>query len=137
MRFLKGWPLAALIVLALGVGVAIAATNGSDGGAVRDDATSTSETDSGPAKAVSRRAKKTGGDVSGPCDEAEHANDPRCAGRVRPEKRGATTTVRGAGEDVSGPCDEAEHANDPRCTGAAPADDSGRGRGRSGRSGRG
>ena len=58
-------------------------------------------------------------DISGPCDEAEHANDPRCTG-VAP----ATTTTVGdddeAGEDISGPCDEAEHANDPRCTGAAP-----------------
>jgi hypothetical protein len=64
---------------------------------------------------------QAGEDISGPCDEAEHANDPRCAG-VAP----ATTTTVGdddeAGEDISGPCDEAEHANDPRCTGAQ-ADD--------------
>jgi hypothetical protein len=78
-------------------------------------------------------------DVSGPCDEAEHANDPRCApggqdrdedddrGRDHPEDDG----VRGDdgdddfGEDISGPCDEAEHANDPRCTGAVPGDDDG------------
>ena len=63
-----------------------------------------------------------GEDISGPCDEAEHANDPRCAG-VAP----ATTTAVGdddeAGEDISGPCDEAEHANDPRCTGAQADDD--------------
>ena len=67
-------------------------------------------------------------DVSGPCDEAEHANDPRCAsgggrhhetagdhhGRGRDD---GAEDVRDAeiGEDVSGPCDEAEHANDPRC----------------------
>ena len=48
------------------------------------------------------------GDISGPCDEAEHANDPRCAGQ-------APAT---GGVDISGPCDEAEHAGDPRCTGA-------------------
>jgi hypothetical protein len=63
---------------------------------------------------------QVGEDISGPCDEAEHANDPRCTG-VAP----ATTTTAGddddeAGEDISGPCDEAEHANDPRCTGVAP-----------------
>jgi hypothetical protein len=62
-------------------------------------------------------------DVRGPCDEAEHRNDPRCAGTA------ARTTVRddddnaAEAEDVRGPCDEAEHANDPRCTGAAPDDD--------------
>jgi hypothetical protein len=62
---------------------------------------------------------QVGEDISGPCDEAEHANDPRCAG-VAPT---ATTTVGDddeAGEDISGPCDEAEHANDPRCTGVTP-----------------
>ena len=64
-------------------------------------------------------------DVSGPCDEAEHANDPRCAsgggrhhetagdhhGRGRDD---GAEDVRDAeiGEDVPGPCDEAEHAND-------------------------
>ena len=73
-------------------------------------------------------------DISGPCDEAEHANDPRCAGgaaaaddgrgRDHPEDDGvgeddATGTAPVSGVDVSGPCDEAEHAGDPRCTGAA------------------
>jgi hypothetical protein len=68
-----------------------------------------------------------GEDISGPCDEAEHANDPRCSG-VAP----ATTTVGDdeAGEDISGPCDEAEHANDPRCTGAQADDDDRHGRNR-------
>ena len=54
-------------------------------------------------------------DVSGPCDEAEHANDPRCTGTQPREDVGTTTTTGGL--DISGPCDEAEHANDPRCTG--------------------
>jgi hypothetical protein len=76
-------------------------------------------------------------DISGPCDEAEHANDPRCTGVTVP---GAGTTTGDDALDISGPCDEAEHANDPRCTGAAPADSSGPGPGgqddddRSGRS---
>jgi hypothetical protein len=46
-------------------------------------------------------------DVSGPCDEAEHANDPRCAGPQRPEDNGngqagngqTTTTDDGPGHD--------------------------------------
>ena len=60
-------------------------------------------------------------DVSGPCDELEHANDPRCtgvpAGQAGNDDR--ADDRREAGEDVRGPCDEAEHASDPRCTGAA------------------
>jgi hypothetical protein len=61
-----------------------------------------------------------GEDISGPCDEAEHANDPRCAGQA-PGARDDDAPATG-GVDISGPCDEAEHANDPRCTGAsAPA----------------
>jgi hypothetical protein len=56
------------------------------------------------------------GDISGPCDEAEHANDPRCNGQA-PAAGGNQAPATGV--DISGPCDEAEHANDPRCTGAA------------------
>ena len=62
---------------------------------------------------------QAGVDISGPCDEAEHANDPRCTGQV--PAVGAPAPVPGV--DISGPCDEAEHANDPRCTGAAVGDD--------------
>jgi hypothetical protein len=83
------------------------------------------------------------GDISGPCDEAEHRNDPRCAGVTVPPPApgttgGTTGTTTGAtttdgDRDISGPCDEAEHRNDPRCTGAGDDDrdddNSGRGRG--------
>jgi hypothetical protein len=58
-----------------------------------------------------------GVDISGPCDEAEHANDPRCAGQAPAADRDDDAPAIGV--DISGPCDEAEHANDPRCTGAA------------------
>ena len=110
-------------VLAVGVGVAVAA--GTNGGSSSD-----------PASTVI--------DVKGPCDEAEHANDPRCAGAQIPEDSRADDQGEdangdrgrgrdhaeddavvgddnGVGEDISGPCDEAEHANDPRCTGAGGA----------------
>jgi hypothetical protein len=75
-------------------------------------------------------------DVSGPCDEAEHANDPRCAsGGGRHHETAGDHHGRGRddgaedardaeiGEDVPGPCDEAEHANDPRCAPGVPAGD--------------
>ncbi|MBA2274000.1 MAG: hypothetical protein H0W21_08900 [Actinobacteria bacterium] len=70
-------------------------------------------------------------DVSGPCDEAEHANDPECAGNNRStQDDGARMTggdeakdVLEPGEDISGPCDEAEHANDPECAGLQPTQD--------------
>jgi len=87
--------------------------------------------DSTPARTVSIPAATTDGDtttsarteaevedVSGPCDEAEHANDPRCAGVTTAQTTApAATTAEREVEDVSGPCDEAEHANDPRCAG--------------------
>src|SRR3712207_1535866 len=56
-------------------------------------------------------------DLRGPCDEAEHANDPRCTGTVPPATGGGTIP---GGVDISGPCDEPEHANDPRCAGTPP-----------------
>lgn len=50
-------------------------------------------------------------DVSGPCDEAEHANDPRCAGPQRPEDNGQTTTTDdGPGHDV-GDDNPGDHSN--------------------------
>jgi hypothetical protein len=59
-------------------------------------------------------------DISGLCDEAEHANDPRCAGVTAPTV-GQNDEARGI--DISGPCDQAEHANDPWCTGGVGAKD--------------
>src|SRR3712207_2200813 len=64
------------------------------------------------------------GDVKGPCDEAEHAGDPECAGPQVPEDDGAQD---GQGDDVKGPCDEAEHAGDPQCAGPQEPEDDVRG----------
>ena len=69
------------------------------------------------------------GDISGPCDEAEHANDPRCTGVTVPDADDDDNRDDDEPGDISGPCDEAEHANDPRCTGEQPADSSGPGPG--------
>ena len=61
-------------------------------------------------------------DVSGNCDEAEHANDAACAGTATSVDDDATPN---SVEDVSGNCDEAEHANDAACAGGAtPVDNS-------------
>ena len=46
-----------------------------------------------------QQAPRTGGvDISGPCDEAEHANDPRCTG-----VGGGRVDDHGGGGDNSGP----------------------------------
>lgn len=61
-------------------------------------------------------------DVSGNCDEAEHANDAACAGTGTSVDDDATSN---SVEDVSGNCDEAEHANDAACAGSGtPTDNS-------------
>jgi hypothetical protein len=69
--------------------------------------------------ATAERTTTTVDDISGPCDEAEHRNDPRCTSVPAPAQTVETGDRREPGEDVRGPCDEAEHRNDPRCTGAA------------------
>ncbi|MDX6587470.1 MAG: hypothetical protein QOI31_1943 [Solirubrobacterales bacterium] len=98
--------------------------------------------DDEPAGSSATQPTTTNEDVSGPCDEAEHANDPRClpggedrgdngggaddqSGRDHPEDNGVADP-NDIDEDISGPCDEAEHANDPECTGVTggvPSDD--------------
>ena len=71
-------------VIAIGGWAAASSLDGSEPartvsipGATTDDTTTGTTT--------GRTATTTVGDISGPCDEAEHANDPRCTG-------GATTT---------------------------------------------
>jgi hypothetical protein len=45
------------------------------------------EKSSPKASQVAAMTKTRAADVKGPCDEAEHANDPRCAGPQQPENR--------------------------------------------------
>ncbi len=108
------------LVIAFSVGVALAASTGGDdqlaqvapATATVEDSTTTTTTDA--------TTTTTGGvDISGPCDEAENANDPRCTGTGGAAADDRRDDDREPGEDLRGPCDEAEHANDPRCTGAA------------------
>jgi hypothetical protein len=83
------------------------------GSTTLDDGTTTGQTTTGT---TTSRPEN----ISGPCDEVEHRDDPRCAGVNGTATTGATTTVAG---DISGPCYEVEHRNDPRCTGAPRDDD--------------
>jgi hypothetical protein len=101
-----------LSVALLGIfaAVVVAAVGSSTDDRASTVPTMTTETE--PTTTAEGRQRQTGVDISGPCDEAEHANDPRCTGVQAPP------LPAGDGVDVSGPCDEAEHANDPRCTGA-------------------
>ena len=83
MRLLNKVILALAVVLAVGVGVAVAAaiTSTSSAGptGTTDGATTIGGTTSTLEDSMARRQTGTG-DVSGPCDEAEHANDPQCPG---------------------------------------------------------
>jgi hypothetical protein len=128
------------IIAALFVGVGVAAASSLTS---RDDSPTPTGSVSTLDSTASTGTTDTGEDISGPCDEAEHATDPRCTGSATDgATTGGTTTgdddrgrgFREPGEDISGPCDEAEHANDPRCVGGALDDDRGgnSGPGRSG-----
>ena len=85
------------MVIAFSVGVALAASGGSSEPTAQvapatstDDTTSTIDTTTGTTTTEDRNddrgdrrdddAREPGEDVRGPCDEAEHANDPRCTG---------------------------------------------------------
>ena len=75
-------------VLAVGTGVAIAA--GGNGGSSSDPATTTVV------------------DVKGPCDEAEHAGDPECAGVQVPEDNDANEQGEDENDDHGRGRDHAE-----------------------------
>ncbi len=126
-----------MLSLALvGVGGLVAAVDGfGDDQSVRSVSIPAGTTTAGTT--TSAGATTSAEDVSGPCDEPEHATDPRCTGEgtaaggndddrepaVEPSVT-TTGTTTGA-EDVSGPCDEPEHATDPRCTGDGATTDGG------------
>src|SRR5687767_7932336 len=97
--------LVGLLVLGLSVPAAVALTGGSDdrpvlAGQSSDDSSSTStpSTSTSSTSTSSTVPEIDGvdedepGEISGPCDEAEHANDPRCTGAP-----GTVTDNRGPG----------------------------------------
>lgn len=101
--------LAALVLLAAGGALAGGAVSGSSsvGGVSTSTGPTTDGTTTTGTTAGTTAGTTTAEDVSGPCDEAEHANDPRCGGAA--PGAGATAGdddnhVRdGDREDRSGP----------------------------------
>jgi hypothetical protein len=91
------------------------------------------------------RENEAGEDVRGPCDEAEHANDPRCLGAAAPEPRAVDDRAQDDGPAVddrrgsnSGPGSSSGssgsgHVEDSSGHGGG-SDDGGSGRGGSGHS---
>jgi hypothetical protein len=53
------------------------------------------------ARVLRNRLREPGEDIRGPCDEAEHANDPRCTGAAGEDERGRSG--RGRSGSNSGP----------------------------------
>ena len=107
-----------LSVALLGIfaAVVVAAVGPSDGTSTLPASSTGTRTEDRTTTTGETTTPNAGVDISGPCDEAEHANDPGCAGVQVPAA--PAPPAQGGGVDISGPCDEAEHANDPRCTGA-------------------
>lgn len=85
--------ISAILVFA-GVAAAGTLTSGSSNDTPTIEDTSLATTTSGDVRQEDRRANEPGEDLSGPCDEAEHANDPRCTGA------GAAADDRGADDGV-------------------------------------
>ena len=103
------------LVVAFSVGVALAATGGSDEESPAPLPASSSTTlESGTTSTEQGTTTvEDPGDISGPCDEAEHANDPRCTGGApigssgpgpgRDDDRGGDDRSGPSGPDNSGP----------------------------------
>ena len=99
----------ALVALAVGVLTGAGAVGTDDETTVTDTVTETVEAPKQEDKGVDER--EAGEDISGPCDEAEHANDPRCAG----------TTTPPAGDDVADDDGADDVGDDDQVPAPAPA----------------
>jgi hypothetical protein len=81
-------------------GVAVAGTLTSLGSDTSPTINPASPPDRGRENELRGRANEPGEDVRGPCDEAEHANDPRCVGTATTPQRGDDDAVdNGRGDD--------------------------------------
>jgi len=95
----KFWIMASTVAL-LGFGAAVVSAQvggssssrdaGTTEAAVTTHTTTTEDRTATGRRSARRDAREPGEDVSGPCDEAEHAGDPRCTGATG-------TTTNGAG----------------------------------------
>ena len=93
--------LAAFILLAAGGALAGNALTDSSPGVATTATTTAPGTTTNDDTATSTSTLETGEDVSGPCDEAEHANDPRCTGAAPAGER----------EDRADTDDDKAHSN--------------------------
>ena len=104
----------ALAVALFGILAAVVVAQVGDDSAAGDRSATTETTESAPAQTTPERTTTTeeapepvrtetveGDDISGPCDEAEHAGDPRCNGAVAGD--GRMTMADDRREDNSGP----------------------------------
>ena len=106
----------ALVALSVGVLTGAGAVGTDDESTVTETTTETVEAPK--QEDVGGGVREAGEDISGPCDEAEHANDPRCAGT--PPTGGAPVDddddVVGDDDDVTVP----EPAPTPRVDNSGP-----------------
>jgi hypothetical protein len=70
---------AAIFAAALGAGLLVAGPDSATASSTTTTTTTTERGDDRPKRARTARCE-AGEDVRGPCDEAEHRNDPRCTG---------------------------------------------------------
>jgi hypothetical protein len=77
------------------------------------------------------RVNEAGEDMSGPCDEAEHANDPRCAGGAAAQQGDEPGDDRGGNE----PGDDRGGSSRGPSSSSGSSDDSGSGHGSGGDNG--
>ena len=117
MRKLLTLTLAVLLVGLFAAVVFAAVESGDGSSSTTFGTTDTTDTTETTETTGTTETTTTPGDISGPCDEAENRNDPRCAGVTVPPAQGTAPVAPQGGVDISGPCDEPEHFNDPRCTG--------------------
>jgi hypothetical protein len=100
------------LVIGLSALVLLAAGGALAGGALTDSTfdddstTSTQGTTTNDTTTLGTTTTETG-DISGPCDEAEHANDPRCTGATTVERDDDRRGRRNRGRD-----DDRGHGDD-------------------------
>lgn len=104
-----------VVALAIGGGVAVAAGTGGGSSDPAGNTTGTigTTTDAGV-------ATEPAADVKGPCDEAEHANDPRCSGAQVPEDQ--TPGANDQSDDIGN--DDAAEVKDQNDDNSGPGSDS-------------